>query len=197
VALSGGAVLAVRHYGYVSDMELVEGSFEITTSRAKTARYTVFCAVILVVYIVIWWAGILVPVVTIAGVVVFGSVLVLGVVQLIRKPVTLVTLNAEGAHFGNGGGFLPWRDLRCLRIARMRPRFLFWARPLRLLVFVPTDPAAIISEPRKGLRRLQVQGLARRLYGSALVLMQDTFDESVEDVVEHVHAFADVPVERD
>jgi hypothetical protein len=181
----------------VSRVESVVSPFEITTSRAKTARYTAVLAVILLIYVVLLWAGILGPVIGIAGVVVFGGTFVIGVVGLIRKPVMLVTLDNEGAHFGSGGGYLSWSDLRCLRITRLRPRFLFWARPMRILVFVPTEPAAVMSESPKGARRLQLPGLARRLYGSTLVLMQDTFDGSVEDVVEHVHAFADVPVERD
>ena len=134
------------------------------------------------------------------GIAVFGVVLLIGGVGLlrVRNAQWELRLDQDGLTV-RGHPTHPWSDVAEVRVTVLRPRWVFLVSlGYRVVAFVgqpgvelPTLPSAEIGGRVRGSRRL-----AQRWYGSQLLLGPGVFDASTDAIVEAVQRFGDVPVVR-
>ena len=110
-----------------------------------------------------------------------------GARQIRRRPVA-ATLNEFGVTFARHDS-AAWEIFREVRFGLVRPRLLFFLRPLHYIAFVPQRVANL---PRATPRERR----AIRMYGTNLVLMTETVTPSGADILAVVERLSDVPVRR-
>ena len=133
------------------------------------------------------------------GVAVFGSVVVVGLVGVLRgrRLPWELRLAADGVTV-RGAEPQPWSAVAEVRVTGLRPGWFFLV-PLgfRVIAFVPEPGAAMPALPSARLGHWTERWAAARRdrwYGSQLLLMPYAYDATTEQVLAAVRRFSDVPV---
>jgi hypothetical protein len=166
--------------------------FEVRLNRRRFRRNVLFIVASFLAYVAlaVFASGPL-RYIGLAGAVVFGLMgLIAGIggeLQIRRDPVA-VTLDHAGVTF-RGHDPVSWEGIREVRLQLVRPRLLFWVRPLHCIAFLPVQaPDVSRLRPR--------ERLAVKMYGTHLVFMTETVTPSAEDILSGVERLSDVPVRR-
>lgn len=145
--------------------------------------------------------GLLEPWLAIACPALFVVVLVLGTVSLVRsrgKPWQL-RCGPDGVE-ARGFEPVPWSALAEVRISRLRPRWLYFLTPGRVVTFVPRQgasvPAVAVFDPLspRGASSKWAARWQTRHYGSPFVVFTHTVDATAEQIAEAIRGVTDVPV---
>ncbi|MPQ97398.1 hypothetical protein GB931_05550 [Modestobacter sp. I12A-02628] len=151
-------------------------------------------ALFLGAYLLLGAAGLVEPWLVWAGVIVFGTILLVGLAGSVR---------ARGAPAGRGRRHGarrwhdPWSDVAEVRVTGLQPRWLFVVslgyRVVAVVgrpgVQLPALPSASPGRCLRASARLQ-----DRWYGTRLVVMPYAFDTSTDALLAAVRRFSDVPV---
>ena len=177
----------------------VDGVLLISPSVRRQLPSLAAITAFMAAYVALGAAGVLEDWLVWAGVAVFGTVLLIGVVGLLRsrRAPWEVRLGPDGVTV-RGQVVVPWRDLEEVRITGLRPRWVFpWSFGVRVVSFVPRPGVQLSPSPLARLTGPLEQWSARRReswYGSQLVLMPSAMDASTDTIADAVHRLSDVPV---
>ena len=158
-------------------------------------------AAVLAGYVALGAADVLPRWIVLSGVVVFGVVLVVGLITLLRarRAPEELRLDAAGVT-ARGAALRPWSDIAEVRVTGLRPRWVFpVSLGYRMVTFVPRPGIVLTPLPSARLRgRLESWAAARRdrWYGSQLIVAPYAFDATTEELLDAVRRFSDVPVRR-
>jgi hypothetical protein len=177
-----------------------EDALLISQSPRRQLTTVGIIAAILCVYVLLGAFGVIAGWETWLGVAVFGGILLIGLIGVLRARSASweLRLDREGVTV-RGHGTRPWSDIAEVRVTGLHPRWIFFfSLGYRVVAFIgqsgvelPTLPSTRIGGRRVGSARLQ-----NRWYGSQLLLMPQAFDASTETVLDAVKRFSDVPVVR-
>ncbi len=161
------------------------GPLEVTISRRKAAKNMAVGAALLLfsVLTVVFdpSAGGLLEVVLIVSMVSIGLSLLKGAPRLLRKRTVVLRLDAEGVTARHAPA-LRWKELSTIRIAQLRPQFLFSSRreAMRVMIFIPFDVAAYLHG-WPSWKRFRARP-AVRLYGSPVMVLEATLSLTMEEL---------------
>ena len=137
----------------------------------------------------------------VAGVVIFGGVLIVGAVGLrrIRSSPWEVRLEQQGVTV-RGHEVVPWADFTEVRVTGMRPQWIFWASKLvgyRVVAFIATPGVVVPPLPSSsywGSLERRAGKVRERWYGSRLVIMPRTTNVPIAAITAAVQGFSEVPI---
>lgn len=172
----------------------------IKQSPKRQLRSVGIIAVILFMYVLAGTAERIPAVVMWLGVVVFGSVLLVGLFGVLKASRSSweLRLDRDGVTV-NGYPMTPWTDVAEVRLVDARPRWMFaLSRRYQFIAFVGKPGVQVPSLPSaRGRGDVSRFSRAReRTYGTQLVLPPSIFDASTDTVLRAVENLGKVPVER-
>ena len=156
-------------------------------------------AAFLAAYAALGAAGVLEGWLVWVGVLVFGTVLVVGVVTLLwsRRAPWELRLAPDGVTV-RGRDAVPWSDLAEVRVTGLRPRWVFLSSfGVRVVSFVPRPGVELTPLPSARLTGpLERWSAGRRAswYGSQLVVLPSGMDASASTIADAVSRLSEVPV---
>jgi hypothetical protein len=150
-------------------------------------------------YLVLGASGVLSAWLTWPGVVVFAVVLAIGLVGSLRgrRGPGELRLDAAGVTVREAP-LRPWSDIAEVRVSGLRPGLVFpFSLGYRMVTFVPRPGVVLAPLPSARLRGAAESFAATRRdrwYGSQLIVATWAFDAPVEELLDAVRRFGDVPV---
>jgi hypothetical protein len=147
--------------------------------------------VFIALYLLGWMAGVIATPLMVFGLLVFGSVEVLSLLNLraaLRRPWDL-RLDARGVTVA-GKVTVPWEAIAEVQTRRLRPGWLFWGLGPRVVVFKGTASEDLPALPAVGSGRWS-RSFGKKLYGSTMILMPRTTNTSIAEINEGVRRWSD------
>ena len=162
-------------------------------------RTLVELGVFVLAYVLAWVFGGLPTWLAAAGVLLFGGVIVFGLVSSRRvKPHRpALRLDAVGVTVP-GADTVPWSELSGVVVGPMRPTWLVGTRRLQLVSFLP-GPGAELPGPPQPSGRPQGWGhrMRQRLYGTNLVVLASALTADGVQIAAAAQALGGLPVRHD
>lgn len=168
--------------------------------RGRTqVRALVELSVFGVLAVVGWATGTLPTWLGAAVTVLFGALVVVGLVGLRRTGTGRLAarLDVDGITVV-GARTVPWTDLTAVVVGPQRPRWLVGARRLAIVSFLPRPGIELPGPPQPSGRPLGwAMGLRERFYGTNLLLAKSALVADPDEIADAAHDIGGLPVRHE
>lgn len=174
-------------------------ALEVEFSGRTQVRTLIELGVFVLGYVLAWVFGVVPTWLAVAGVLLFGGLIVFSLVTSRRLKPNRPALRLDaGGVTVPGAVTVPWSRLSGVVVGPMRPTWLVGSRRLQLVSFLP-GPGAELPGPPQPSGRPQSWGhrLRRRLYGTNLVVLASALTSDGDQIAAAAQALGGLPVRHE